>query len=313
MKVKGKSYIIYIMLLMIPLLISGCSKKHASEEDRGNYEPYVTNEEAEEPYVKEQEQVLKDKVLNRKVIQNKSIVMETLEFEKVTKDIESLTNQYFGYVETSEVFGKEINNKSNYNTRNAYYTLRIPSEKLNEFTEELRNIGNIIHEQVYKEDVTTQYIDLQARINSLKVQEKRLLELLEKGAQLKDILEIENQLSTVRYEIETKTATQINLENLINFGTIKLEIREVVEVSKVDKPAITVGEKISKGFIKSINNIKEFFINLFVLIIVILPYLIVLTIIIGIIIFAISKVNKSKNKKKNNIIQEEKAKIKKEE
>jgi hypothetical protein len=65
------------------------------------------------------------------------------------------------------------------------------------------NIGTITLNTITGDDVTDQYFDAQSRLSALRVQETRLLvELLEEAASLEDILDIEDRLSEVRYEIE---------------------------------------------------------------------------------------------------------------
>lgn len=237
---------------------------------------------------------------NRKIIENRFIVMESLEFDHVTKEVEMLVKKYFGYIEKSQVSGIALNNKSRYNTRYGNYTLRIPAEYFSDFVHELKDLGNVLTNELLKKDVTMQYFDLEARINTLEVQEERLLELLESGGKLSDILEIENKLADVRYEIESYTATLKNLDNQVRYGTIELEIREVYEETEVEERAVTVGEKISKGFTHSITTIKNFFIAFFIWFITAIPYLVIWALFILIVVFIIKKIAKKNEIKRKH-------------
>lgn len=235
---------------------------------------------------------------NRKMIQTKYYIIETLDFEKTTSDVETLVNKYLGYIESSQVSGRTLYYENYYNTRTAYYTMRVPAERLISFSDDLEALGNVIEENVTKEDVTTQLVDVEARIKSLEIQEERLLELLKTGGELKDILEIETQLSDVRYQIETYKATMNNLENKVSYGTVHLELREVIKETDKAKPAITIGDRISQGFIRSLSNIKDFFVNLFVVIIVALPYLVLWAAFVIFIILLVKGIIKKSKKKK---------------
>ncbi|PKM95454.1 MAG: hypothetical protein CVU84_05140 [Firmicutes bacterium HGW-Firmicutes-1] len=316
-RLQIRTIFIFGFVILILLSTSGCGKNEKAYDNvsTGEAAPEVSfskPKEAveEEIYYDEDKKTsdLENSQSVRKEIQNKFFVMETLEFDKTTKSVESLVSKYLGYVEGAEITGKEIYNTYSYNTRHAYYSLRIPSEKLNNFSEELKGLGNVVQERVNKEDVTAQYTDVTARIKSLKIQEERLLELVKKGTELKDILEIETQLSDVRYQIETYTATIVNIDNQVNYSTVQLELKEVIEVSTYEEPAVTVGQKISKGFLDSINDIKDFFVNLFIFIVVAIPYLVIFAVItIAMIIFfkKMSKKRKVKSANKDKVINTE--------
>lgn len=240
---------------------------------------------------------------NRKIIRNKYMQIETLEFDVFIEKLESLINQYAGYVDNSEVSGKGIYQQSIYNTRTANYRIRIPAQEFDTFIEEVKTFSTVLIERENKRDVTTQYFDLEARIRTLKVQEERLLELLESGARLEDILAIESQLSDVRYEIETYTATITNLDQEINYSTVQIEIREVYEISKTDEPAITISEKISKGFMNSLMGIRDALILFMIGFISGIPYLIIWGIIITGFVIALRKILFRKKRKGNSLNQ----------
>lgn len=320
MKSKGFKHIV-ILLVSVLILTSlvGCgSMKEGATEDSTRNE--TGSAPAQEPAQKEksygeeegeyydEEQKLDngsgtDTALSgRKIIQTKYYIIETLTFDKTTTEVEALVDKYLGYLESSQVSGRTLHYEDYYSTRTAYYTMRIPAERLTSFSSDLETLGNVIEESITKEDVTTQLFDVDARIKSLEVQEERLLELLKTGGELKDILEIETQLSDVRYQIEIYKATMNNLENKVSYGTVQLELREVIKETDQAKPAITIGQRISRGFIHSLNDIKDFFVDFFVLIIIALPYLMMWAIFIGIIVFIVKKIiTKRKDKKEKKV------------
>lgn len=245
-----------------------------------------------------------DILANQKIIQTNYITMETTDFDNITTDVENLINEYLGYIESSQIIGHSINNYSKYNTRNASYTFRVPAKDYESFINDLNSLGNVVNERGGIENVTMQYYDLDARINSLKVEEKRLLEIVEEGAELSQVLEVENHLADVRYQIETYTAQLKNLGNKVDYGTVYLELREVIKESVDSKPPITVAERISSGFSGSIKEIKDMFVNLFVSIITASPYLVFWVIIILLIFLIIKGVNKRNRKKHDKIIEQ---------
>lgn len=285
MKLRKNIFTMLLVLIIITvLMLSGCKSKNteitkdsAPAEDIINESSGSRDIIAEEEGISTDNQELKDKVLDqRKIIQRKNYIMETLEFDNSMKLLEELTLSLSGYIESSSISGKEINDSATSDLRRAYFVFRIPSEKLSIFQEKAKKIGNIITEETNKEDVSAQLVDIEARLVSLKTQEKRLLELTEKSGSLKDILEIETKLSDVRYQIESFMASKTNIENQVQYSTVSLQLKEVIKQTEMQKPAITMGERIIKGFSNSLSNVGAFIVNFVVVFISAIPYLVMI-------------------------------------
>ena len=56
--------------------------------------------------------------------------------------------------------------------------------------------------------MTSAYVDVEARLKSLKLQEERLYAMMEQAGDLETLLAIQNQLTEVQYQIESYTAQQ---------------------------------------------------------------------------------------------------------
>ena len=138
---------------------------------------------------------------NRKIITTVNISAETKEFDDACKQIETRVANLGGYIQSSNSYGRSYYDGSR-SSRSANYPLRIPADKLNEFTDATRNTVNIISQRENVDDITDTYVDVEARLNSLKLEEERLLVLLEKGDNLSDIITVEERLSDVRYQID---------------------------------------------------------------------------------------------------------------
>ena len=89
---------------------------------------------------------------------------------------------------------------------------------------------------------------MEARLNTLKTQEKKLLELLEKATVLEDIIELEKALSDCRYQIDSYTGQIKRMDNQVAYSTLSLNICEVFEYQEVVNTPETFGEKISDAF-----------------------------------------------------------------
>jgi len=81
-------------------------------------------------------------------------------------------------------------------------TLRVPSTHFREAMRELEKLGAVQSRNVEAEDVTEEFHDLDVRLKSLHATRKRLEELLQKAANIHDVLEVEEQLARVTEEID---------------------------------------------------------------------------------------------------------------
>jgi hypothetical protein len=153
-----------------------------------------------------------------KIIKIANIRFETDNLLEESKKIEKLVAKNNGIIQ---------NDNSQKNEYNAYknYTIRIPSTNFDSFIKQLdANVNYYDEKEIAQSDVTEEFIDLNARLFTKKQLENRYLQLLSKAKNVSEMLEIEQQLSVIREEIEAKTAQLKFLENQVSMSTITLEI-----------------------------------------------------------------------------------------
>lgn len=277
MNKKIRSIFIFLALfLALSIPFSGCGKKSASNT--------TANSTGSAPSVSEKgslavgdsaaqntgvttpdKQEASDK---SKVIKTAEVELETKNYTKAIDGILSSVKEKGGYIQSSKSYGSADDN-----TRGAYYVIRMPKDYFDEFLSNVGNLGKIISSSTAGENISTQYYDTEAHLKALQVQEQRLLELLKKSGSLKDILDIENQLSNVRYQIESMTSSLKNWDNQVDYTTININIREVKELTS--KP-VSLGEKIKKTFSDSVKSLGSLFKAIILVITAIVPYLIII-------------------------------------
>lgn len=87
------------------------------------------------------------------------------------------------------------------------------------------------------------------------------------------MLQIEKQLTDVRYQIESLTAQIKNWDNQVDYSTVNINITEVKELST--KPT-SYGGKVSNTFSTSLKSLGAFFKILFLILVAIFPYLVII-------------------------------------
>lgn len=215
----------------------------------------------------------------RKIIKSSQLSLETAKFNDVINSLEDMVKSYGGYIASSSIDAEGIDN--NYQClRFASYKINVPSDKLDDFLDESSKLATVRNKSTSAEDITAQYYDNESRLKSLQIQEERYLEILKTATEVKGIIEIENALTDVRYEIENLTTCLNKISNLVDMATVNINIQEVSQETVAQSVPKTLGEKISSSFVNSLKKIKEFSINTVIFIIAAIPYLIIISILL---------------------------------
>jgi len=239
----------------------------------------------------------------RKLIKNVDMSVETESFDILMNNIEAKVEMLGGYIEQSDVYNGSYT--SNYRSRNASLKIRIPSEKLDGFVDEIAEQTNITNKSESVEDVTLRYVDLESHKKALRAEEESLLLMLEKAETIADIIAIQSQLTDVRYQIESMESQLRTYDNKIQYSTIWLYINEVAQYEPYEPK--TPGQRISEGFMRNVHNVMDGIENFFIELIIAIPLLIVAAIVIGIgilVVVAVVKITDKRAKKKREQIEQ---------
>ena len=172
----------------------------------------------------------------RKIIKTANISAQATDFDEAVKMIEQLCIDLGGYIESSSVSGKSLTNKGNY--RYANYTLRIPAESFDGFSEGIGGIVNVTSSSSSSDEVTSTYYDIKSRIEVLEMQKESLQKLYDEYTEYGNIdylLELQDKLYEVISEIEAYE-TQIRLyDSKVAYSTVHLNISEVKEYTEEEE------------------------------------------------------------------------------
>ena len=134
-----------------------------------------------------------------------------------------------GYLESS--------NESSYtgSSRTLSLTIRVPQDNYASFLEAAAQAGNLVDKSEQVQDVTTQYMDIEARLDSLKEQRARLQELKASADNLSDLLQIESSLSDVQYQLESYQSQLDWYSRQVECCTVYLSLEEVQTYTPVEE------------------------------------------------------------------------------
>ena len=274
-------------------------------EDNGIYEAKVDESSIDSDNTEGEE--ISGAVANRKLIKTVNLSVETRQFDELLVTIDKKITQLGGYAETSNVNG--INYDDTYSKRSAYIVARIPADRLDSFVSTVEKNSNITSRNESAEDVTLQYSDVKAHIESLRVEQKRLDELLAQADSLETIIALEQRMTEVRYELSAYESRMRTMDNQVSYSTVYIDVTEVKEykVEPVEDPSFV--ERLSEAFIDSCASAWLAIENFVIGFIAFLPLLLVGLVIFGIIggiiylivkiIIKITKKSSAKSKNKN--------------
>jgi uncharacterized protein DUF4349 len=105
-------------------------------------------------------------------------------------------------------------------------TFRVPVDAFEPVLRELKGLGTYRGERSSTEDVTNQYVDLNAQLTAWRAQERVYLRLLGRARSVADVIAVQNQLQQVQSNIERLQGQVNHLEDQSSFSTIVLQLRE---------------------------------------------------------------------------------------
>ena len=186
-----------------------------------------------------------------KIIYSADLSAQTTDFDAAIAALDTQIAAFGGFIERSDVNGDtRYNNDGTTSIINrwAYYTIRVPASRFEDFLHQTEGIGNVTSISRYAENVTSQYTDYEARLDALRTQEERLLAMLEKSEDVESLIALEQRLADVRYELESIERNLRNLDLQISYSTVNLNLEEVEIYTPTVSVQRTFGEKLSDAF-----------------------------------------------------------------
>lgn len=295
-----KIYKVLALFLAVAVLVTGCGAKSGGDNyyyDEGAYAPVPEPAEAawggmsydaksEESWDYAEAEYVSDPAAQQGLIMTYSanVEVETLDFETSFASLQEAIRKTGGYISSQYRSGGYTSYNGSYIRQNAELQIKVPAARFQEFIDGINSCGSVKSVNTWQEDITSGYLDTQARLQSLNAQKDRLTEMMEKAETVADLIQIEQQLSNTIYQIESYTSQMKVYQNLADYSTITVYLSEV---SVVTSNPVTFGQRIAETFRRTGRNIVSFFENLVLWLIEAMPVIVFAAILIFIIIKAV--------------------------
>jgi Domain of unknown function (DUF4349) len=241
-----------LFLAAIFLGLSGCDGARQSQSERASLAPDAERTKSSEATrLPEQAAVvarteiasnlpvsLKDadaanaasQAFDRRIIRDANLTIEAASPLESQRKIFSIAESHGGFVVTSEMSQQGTEDKSKPQL-SVNLVVRLPASQFEQAVDEIRATGNrILQEKRTGQDVTEEFIDLEARIKNQKALENQFLEIMKRAGKVSDALEVQTQLADVRTEIEKLEGRKRFLANQSSLSTINITLQTPAQI-----------------------------------------------------------------------------------
>jgi hypothetical protein len=158
----------------------------------------------------------------RKLIRNGQLDFKTKNVKTTKSEIEKISQDLNAYIAGE--------NENNYGDRLQYtQTIRVPADQFDNLIKRIEPLADKIeNKSINTQDVTEEFIDVEARLKTKKELEARFREILKQAKTVEEIVSIESQIANVRAEIESMEGRLKYLQNQVSFSTLHVSYYEVI-------------------------------------------------------------------------------------
>ncbi len=199
-------------------------------QERSNVEPRETVVNQPVSLKDSEAANIASQALERKIIRNANLTVEVTSPGDSQHKIVSIAESHQGFVVTSEANQRSVEDKSR-PEMTVNLVVRVPAAQFNQVMDEIRAVGaRVIQEKVTGQDVTEEFMDLEARIKNQKALELQFLEIMKRAGKVDDALSVQRQLAEVRTEIEKLEGRRRFLENQSSLSTINVTLQPPTQI-----------------------------------------------------------------------------------
>ena len=141
-------------------------------------------------------------------------------FGQTRSAVRKIAGDLGGYETHSSTSGSKIHS--------GQITIRVPARAFRRAMDAIEGIAHVhvTAESVTGQDVSQQFVDLQARLVNLEAQEKVLLRLMDRAQTISESIRVENYLQQVEFQIEDVQGRMLYLQNRTSMSTITVALHE---------------------------------------------------------------------------------------
>lgn len=157
-------------------------------------------------------------------------------------------------------------------TRKTKITLKVPSDKYEDFINSLGDIGRVLSKTTSVDNVTVSYDDAKSRIESLTAEKERLNKLMNSTNSVNDMIVIEDRLEKINYQLAKATTVKDKIDGNVKYSTVNLTLEEVKDYTEERDDELPFISLVKKTFVNSWRVFYRFIKGLIIVIISVFPF-----------------------------------------
>lgn len=237
----------FLCLILSLFILAGCNLARRSQSDRAYSASQPTAHQdsiAQRARVNEQtlapaqvslnqadQSQSMAEAMNRKILRNADLTLEVGAPTETQRKITSIAESLGGFVVTSESKQRQSADAARQELE-VTLVIRVPAPQFGTALEQIRSAGSrVIQEKITGQDVTEEFIDLEARLKTQKALESQFLEIMKQANKVADALEVQRQIAEVRTEIEKLEGRKRFLENRATLSTITVNLQSPTAIA----------------------------------------------------------------------------------
>lgn len=226
----------------------GISESAGEEEKKEDLN--TANQNSEDPVGPE------TKKQAQKLIYRAVLGVKTESYKDFNRLLRAKLKEYEGYVETSDQQVDTVTRRGQVQELiNGIYTLRVPTEKYEDFLKFVQGEAELKYKNESVQNVTAEYRDIEESVKNLEIKEESLRGFLKDAKNVEESMLIFSHLTDTRAEIDHLESRLKNLDKLVSYSTIEINVEEKekeVDIEPIDEK---LGDRIAKKFTESINEL----------------------------------------------------------
>lgn len=158
------------------------------------------------------------------------LVIKTGNMSVVVKDVVSAMKTITDYAVEKGGFVVSSNIYKSGLSPRGEVIVRVPAATFDESIDTVKKMGEVTSQRTSGQDVTEEYVDLDAQLRNLRATETQFLEIMKKAVKIEDILAVQNELSNVRGRIESIQGSMKYLKQSADLSTLTVYLSTDPEI-----------------------------------------------------------------------------------
>lgn len=205
----------------------------------------------------------------RKLVRTADLTLCSTDFDTDSERVKALVETMNGYVESLYQYGDVQSDTP----RRLHLSLRVPSQQLDAFLSGVSGIGRVTDRSESTTDMTVQYTDNAARLQTLRDKLARLNELIKQAGDVESLIQIETAISDTQYQIDRYETSQRDIDRQVDMSAVSVTLMEETAAQSASATGIGLGERVRAALSASVAWMGRFLRDMLVFVVMALPWI----------------------------------------